>query len=244
MGERIDRGDDRFDDAAECGEGEGCAAGALAAGVGDCGLDVVEAAVELGGVVSGEQVREQHGQRASDGGQVSGFANGQRDQAVTRRIRRRQSDRARGKELADLAVVGGGVGADDWVRGKANVDCRGKWDGRVDSRGAGFGDDRFSSAWTATDADLEREISFTRINGDGDRAKLGFLLQHVANHATYHGLSLNIDMDLEPFSRINPCGYEGLAVTQMRNFGVTDKMTLIGEKLVSHLQRNLYPPSS
>ena len=37
-----------------------------------------------------------------------------------------------------------------------------------------------------TDADLEREISFTRINGDADRAKLGFLLQHVANHATYH----------------------------------------------------------
>jgi uncharacterized damage-inducible protein DinB len=37
-----------------------------------------------------------------------------------------------------------------------------------------------------TDADLEREISFTRINGESDRAKLGFLLQHVANHATYH----------------------------------------------------------
>lgn len=37
-----------------------------------------------------------------------------------------------------------------------------------------------------TDADLDREISFTRINGDADRAKLGFLLHHVANHATYH----------------------------------------------------------
>lgn len=36
------------------------------------------------------------------------------------------------------------------------------------------------------DADLDREISFTRINGDADRAKLGFLLHHVANHATYH----------------------------------------------------------
>jgi len=35
-------------------------------------------------------------------------------------------------------------------------------------------------------ADLDREISFTRINGDADRAKLGFLLLHVANHATYH----------------------------------------------------------
>ena len=75
-------------------------------------------------------------------------------------------------------------------------------------------------------------------------AKIAAIGLRVARHATYHGLSLNIDMDLEPFSRINPCGYEGLAVTQMRDFGVTDKMSLIGEKLVSHLQRNLYPPSS
>lgn len=37
-----------------------------------------------------------------------------------------------------------------------------------------------------TDADLEREISFTRINGETDRAPVGFLLQHVVNHATYH----------------------------------------------------------
>ena len=74
-------------------------------------------------------------------------------------------------------------------------------------------------------------------------AKIAAIGLRVARHATYHGLSLNIDMDLEPFSRINPCGYKGLAVTQMRDFGVTDKMTLIGEKLVSHLQRNLYPPS-
>jgi uncharacterized damage-inducible protein DinB len=39
---------------------------------------------------------------------------------------------------------------------------------------------------TLTDADLEREISFTRINGEADRARLGFLLQHVVNHNTYH----------------------------------------------------------
>jgi uncharacterized damage-inducible protein DinB len=36
------------------------------------------------------------------------------------------------------------------------------------------------------DADLEREISFTRINGESDRASIGFLLQHVVNHSTYH----------------------------------------------------------
>ena len=75
-------------------------------------------------------------------------------------------------------------------------------------------------------------------------AKIAAIGLRVANHATFHGLSLNIDMDLEPFSRINPCGYEGLAVTQMRNFGVTDKMSVIGEKLVAHLQANLYELSS
>lgn len=71
-------------------------------------------------------------------------------------------------------------------------------------------------------------------------AKIAAIGLRVANHATYHGLSLNIDMDLEPFSRINPCGYEGLAVTQLRDFGVTDNMHTIGEKLVAHLQVNLY----
>lgn len=71
-------------------------------------------------------------------------------------------------------------------------------------------------------------------------AKIAAIGLRVARHATYHGLSLNIDMDLEPFSRINPCGYEGLAVTQMRDQGVTDRMDAIGDKLVAQLRRNLY----
>jgi lipoyl(octanoyl) transferase len=86
---------------------------------------------------------------------------------------------------------------------------------------------------------------------DSGDAKIAAIGLRVANHATYHGLSLNVDMDLEPFSRINPCGYKGLAVTQMRELrGVgkieTDKIdrddiNTIGEKLVAHLQRNLNP---
>ena len=51
-------------------------------------------------------------------------------------------------------------------------------------------------------------------------------------------------MDLEPFSRINPCGYEGLAVTQMKDcradFGNGDKMQFIGDKLIAHLTQQLY----
>jgi lipoyl(octanoyl) transferase len=71
-------------------------------------------------------------------------------------------------------------------------------------------------------------------------AKVAAIGLRVANHATYHGLSLNVNMDLEPFSRINPCGYEGLAVTQLADFGITDNVRLVGEKLVAHLKVNLY----
>ena len=77
-----------------------------------------------------------------------------------------------------------------------------------------------------------------------DHAKISAIGLRVANHATYHGLSLNIDMDLEPFSRINPCGYEDLAVTQMLDCGAElgngDKMQVIGEKLIAHLSQQLY----
>jgi lipoyl(octanoyl) transferase len=73
-----------------------------------------------------------------------------------------------------------------------------------------------------------------------DGAKIAAIGLRVANHATYHGLALNIDMELAAFARINPCGYEALPVTQMRDYGVKDKMTVIAEKCVVHLKRNLY----
>ncbi len=46
-------------------------------------------------------------------------------------------------------------------------------------------------------------------------AKIAALGLRIKNGQSYHGLSLNVQMDLEPFSRINPCGYENLAVTQI-----------------------------
>ena len=79
---------------------------------------------------------------------------------------------------------------------------------------------------------------YVRLNEDD--AKIAAIGLRIANHATYHGLSLNVDMDLTPFMRINPCGYEGLAVTQMRDCGVTDKMDAIAEKLTRCLQHNIY----
>jgi len=71
-------------------------------------------------------------------------------------------------------------------------------------------------------------------------SKIAAVGLRVANHATYHGLSLNIDMDLEPFSRINQCGYAGLATTQLSALGVRDNTRVVGEKLLTHLKANLY----
>jgi lipoyl(octanoyl) transferase len=51
-------------------------------------------------------------------------------------------------------------------------------------------------------------------------AKVASLGLRIRQGRSYHGLSLNVDMDLEPFTRINPCGYPGLRVTQLRDLGV------------------------
>ena len=74
-------------------------------------------------------------------------------------------------------------------------------------------------------------------NADAKIAAVGL---RIANHATYHGLALNVDMDLAPFARINPCGYEGLQVTQMRDCGVADKIGAVATKLARHLQHQIY----
>lgn len=60
--------------------------------------------------------------------------------------------------------------------------------------------------------------------------KIAALGLRVSRGKTYHGLSLNVDMDLEPFKRINPCGYAGLEVIQCRDLGITEtSMELAGE---------------
>ena len=51
-------------------------------------------------------------------------------------------------------------------------------------------------------------------------AKIAALGLRVKNGCCYHGLALNVDMDLAPFAAINPCGYAGMAVTQLRDLGV------------------------
>ena len=70
-------------------------------------------------------------------------------------------------------------------------------------------------------------------------AKIAALGLRVTRGCCYHGLALNVDMDLSPFSAIDPCGYPGLEVTQLRDLGVLDAPDVVAEKLASHLHRAL-----
>ena len=67
-------------------------------------------------------------------------------------------------------------------------------------------------------------------------AKIAALGLRVRKGRSYHGFSLNVDMDLEPFTRINPCGYEGLEVTQLRAQGVEMNVQSASAQLVDHLK--------
>ena len=70
-------------------------------------------------------------------------------------------------------------------------------------------------------------------------AKIAALGLRVKNGCTYHGLSLNVDMDLSPFQAINPCGYAGMAVTQTRDLGANATLPKAGEDLLTVLLRQL-----
>lgn len=70
-------------------------------------------------------------------------------------------------------------------------------------------------------------------------AKIAALGLRVRHGCTYHGLSLNVAMDLAPFAAINPCGYSDLPVTQLRDLGVMESPDAAGERLLRHLDRIL-----
>lgn len=72
--------------------------------------------------------------------------------------------------------------------------------------------------------------------GEGKIAALGL---RITRGCCYHGLALNVDMDLSPFYAIDPCGYPGLSVTQLRDLGVQDTTGAVAERLARHLQRVL-----
>ena len=67
-------------------------------------------------------------------------------------------------------------------------------------------------------------------------AKIAALGLRVTRGCCYHGLAFNVDMDLLPFHAIDPCGYPGLAVTQLRDLGVTESTDKVMDKLARKLE--------
>lgn len=72
--------------------------------------------------------------------------------------------------------------------------------------------------------------------------KLASIGMRIRRGASYHGLALNVDMDLSPFQRINPCGMAGLEVTQLASLGVHGGVREIGERLAPLLAAILERP--
>jgi len=68
-----------------------------------------------------------------------------------------------------------------------------------------------------------------------DGAKIAALGLRVKRGRSYHGLALNVDLDLEPFSRINPCGHPGMAVTRLADLGIDYDVEAAGDRLARQL---------
>ncbi len=74
-------------------------------------------------------------------------------------------------------------------------------------------------------------------------AKIASLGLKIRKGCSYHGLALNVDMDLEPFTHIDPCGIPELPVTQMCDLGIQTAKAVIGEQLLEHVLHQLRPSS-
>ena len=74
--------------------------------------------------------------------------------------------------------------------------------------------------------------------GLGKIAALGI---KVSRHSTYHGVALNVDMDLEPYGRINPCGYAGLRTVDLSTIGIQTSWDEVAQRLGRQLKARLTP---
>ncbi len=70
-------------------------------------------------------------------------------------------------------------------------------------------------------------------------AKIAALGLRVKRGCSYHGLAFNVDMNLEPFSRINPCGYKGMPVTQLAELGISLSVEEVGRGWLAFLASQL-----
>ena len=72
-----------------------------------------------------------------------------------------------------------------------------------------------------------------------NEAKIAAIGLRIARGCSYHGVALNVDADLAPFARIDPCGYPGLASTRLADLGVRDSIHAVQQRLAASLSRRL-----
>jgi len=76
-----------------------------------------------------------------------------------------------------------------------------------------------------------------------DGRKLASIGLRIRRGCSYHGLAFNIAMDLDPFSRINPCGYQGLEVIDMHSLGIETDVGSLAKRFAPHLLQALNLPN-
>ncbi len=115
----------------------------------------------------------------------------------------------------------------------------------VDLRRAGLGVRGLVTALEQSVVDLAAQyniVAASRADAPGvyvQGKKIGSVGLRVRRNSSYHGLALNVDMDLEPFTRINPCGFDNLEVTDLAKLGVTKDLSEVSRDLEPHLLRHL-----
>ncbi len=88
---------------------------------------------------------------------------------------------------------------------------------------------------------LESDPNSSNSLGFADLGKIAALGIKVSRHCTYHGVALNVAMDLEPFTRINPCGYAGLKTVDLSTIGVQASWLETAQVLAHQLTIRLAP---
>jgi lipoyl(octanoyl) transferase len=117
----------------------------------------------------------------------------------------------------------------------------------IDVRRANLGVRALVTALEGAVIDLAARYGIEALGREGapgvyvDGRKLASVGLRIRRGGSYHGLALNVAMDLEPFGRINPCGYAGLAMTQLAALGGPTEVERVGRELVPLLLERLRP---
>lgn len=116
----------------------------------------------------------------------------------------------------------------------------------IDLRRAGLGVRDLVTALEQSVVDLAADYGIeaaSRCDAPGvyiDGVKLASVGLRIRRGSSFHGMALNVDVDLEPFSRINPCGFKDLQLTDLARLGADSDLAAVRDKLLPHLLRHLH----